>query len=71
MLASQISNLAGFWLAGIADRGFATLVRIQMSQSRSTVSIIWDGRQMDMVHCGFVNRDQRQQKREILRNGPP
>lgn len=39
VLAAQVTDLAGFGLAGVAGRGFTALVRVKMSTSTSAVAV--------------------------------
>lgn len=39
VLASEIPNLAGFWLSVVTRRYLATDVRIKMAQSSSTITV--------------------------------
>ena len=51
VLACQITNLAGFWLSGIARWDFATNEGIEMAKRSSAVAISRDWLVMDVVHC--------------------
>lgn len=51
VLACQITNLAGFWLSGIARWDFATNEGVEMAKRGSAVAISRNWLVMDVVHC--------------------